>query len=328
MILLMSIDPISKQAANQLGKITGEEVRCFQDVNLSDIQDKSITLVDLRADSTFQDSHDAQAFADFFRENNVSNILQKIYLMISDVNPDDSLLAFAYSFNAQMQAYHINLSMHACGDANASITFIEAPKEDTDWKIYAVGLPGDANLANPYSYQQFQHALPHMALIWQGESIHSWFDKSSLMRNGIFFDKLAEQRRKKFLAAVPEPVLKANAPIELSPHNNLLNGSNPLPERGVMPYEIKEEGRNDAPIVLISSAAPSTALLKSNPSKRSLERTPKSHSDSEASPLKRNRRSSVLSCGFFEEKSCLQADGSDNNSMKRNLHQAKITSDY
>ena len=154
MILLMSMDSISRQAAEQLSHATREEVSYFYDTNLSDIRSSSITLVDLRADSKFQDCHNAESFADFFYENKLSPTVKEIYLMVSDVNPDNFLLSFTDNFIEKMRTHGIELPMYVCGSVNASATFIVPPEQTRNWKIYSVALLRHANLSEPYSYEQ------------------------------------------------------------------------------------------------------------------------------------------------------------------------------
>lgn len=223
MILLMSMDPLSKQAAEQLSQVTGEDIGYFYDAKLSDIRSSSITLVDLRADSKFQDCHNAESFADFFYKNKISPTVEEIYLMVSDVNPDDSLLAFTDNFIEKMLTYGIKLPLYACGSVNASAAFILLPEQDKNWKIYGVSLLRQANISKPYSYEQFQRAIPNMTLIWQGENVYEFLKQSSLVRNRLFFKFLSKKASEMNLKGISG--VRDESPMSLStpaqPHEDI-----------------------------------------------------------------------------------------------------------
>ena len=146
---------ISMFAANLLAKPNEiiQEDGGF-DFNLpEDINDDTLTIIDLTGDSEFQEAYHGKSLAEWLRKAGMTNRVRHIELIVSDVCQPNSLLEVLYQ---DLHDYldltgHKNIEAHASFAKGCRGSFIIPNPTTNNWNLYSI--PASVTYQYPKGYK-------------------------------------------------------------------------------------------------------------------------------------------------------------------------------
>lgn len=137
-------DKLNDQAINSLLKNLKQKpsIQYYPDINIP-LNDNDLIIVDITADDGFSTLFKPNKLADFLIKKNLTSNVQTITLLISDINPKNSLIAYAGELANALKKSALDIKIQIATDLNSSLTLLLPPDSANDnWKIY--GLSGIA----------------------------------------------------------------------------------------------------------------------------------------------------------------------------------------
>ncbi len=172
MILLMNNDPLNKTAAKWLVK-DKESIQSYFLCRFDNINDDTLTLIDLTANGNFQEMYDGELFADKLVKRGMPASITTINLILSVFSDKDDVGIFAQKLIYKLKKeYGIIVKVHVAADIDYNNFLLVPPISDDKWRVYTIT---NANIARikPYDFDKL-YQMPEKQLLWEGSDIYTW----------------------------------------------------------------------------------------------------------------------------------------------------------
>lgn len=190
MILTMSDTALNRQLSIDLSKqySLGELVlypQKFVD------KGSKLYIVDVSSNQNIYLNKTAKAFAAELIQMGLPDSVKDIYMIMSDLKSDQSLISFCNELAKAFTLYqHRKIAVHAPAQLGYDMTVV-MPAKNGKWQIY--GLYDDGIIASKLLQEKNQldfdyiHTINDKVLLWEGEDIQSYLNDPQKIYDGITY---------------------------------------------------------------------------------------------------------------------------------------------
>ncbi|CDZ78517.1 hypothetical protein BN59_02827 [Legionella massiliensis] len=189
MIIVMSRASINQEAAQILAN--GAVIQNYPELDLEKNADEEITIIELKADGVLQTLLDPKLFANQLITAGLSQNVQRINFIVSDICMGHSMFKFAQEFCDSLKAKNITVSVQLAGDLNY-LTFLSPPGlTEHNWQVYGIRIADYASDLNKMKFEPLPLSLGENSekktlshdflmtydkkkLLWEGEDLVDW----------------------------------------------------------------------------------------------------------------------------------------------------------
>lgn len=191
MIIIVGDTQLNQQAANALEP--SAEIQIYPKLNLSQCKDKTITILDLRANAEFQEMLSPTLFAQNLIDSGLSKEVKTFHFVVSDMYHKKTMLPFAQNFCNDLNEKGITVNVYLPIDINYQ-TFIQPPTSvNNKWQIYGISLTDYLNDFESLTFDATTFFSPkgvrkpayelnleklneykHKQLLWEGDNLFAW----------------------------------------------------------------------------------------------------------------------------------------------------------
>ena len=147
-------DAHSKAAAemlvkpNEIIQVSGKLVKLPGEIN-----DNTLTIIDLSGDGIFQDAYDCKDIAEWIKDVDMIDRVRHIELIVSDVNqPDKHLEVLCQNLHDYLDSTgHKNIEIHASFVKGCRGSFLVPNPKTNNWHLY--GIPASVTYQYPNGYK-------------------------------------------------------------------------------------------------------------------------------------------------------------------------------
>jgi hypothetical protein len=187
MILIMRKNDINTNALNALTQGSMERYSFFPEVDFSNTTDTSLTILDLSGNGSFQHNLAAVPLANYLIEKGLTNSIQSINLLVSDINLEHAMLAYAPNLAEAFTAHNKTLQVNAIRGKGYLATCIVPPaNKGEDWTFYGTNTTFITNkISRPFEngLEWVLSQKDKIFLLWQGKNLSDLFNQYGMKFN-------------------------------------------------------------------------------------------------------------------------------------------------
>lgn len=177
MIIIMSDSEINQRSAESLSNnydLVNHIYRYPFDEFFTVNRNEPIVVIDLDADSRFQNTVVPELFATRMIARKIFDESSDLYLLVSDITLDKSLQVFANKLTKDiLKKTQRKVVIHIPTDFSHFGTLVVPPESGKHWKIY--GLKSEDLLVPNLSLNVLTQAK-NKTLVWEGDDILQWLN--------------------------------------------------------------------------------------------------------------------------------------------------------
>ncbi|WP_147277495.1 hypothetical protein [Aquicella lusitana] len=175
-IVLVNNLPCNREAVCYLSQSASAEVIMLLDLPQASLNDKVITIIDLRADGEFQDLVSPRILANKLHQAGLPKIANKIELIVSDVNIKVRLIPYATALANYLGSLgYVEMTVSVPCELGNVATFIVPPNllADQLWEVYSITHEDMKKIDVPINLAKLRQS-DTKKLVWCGTDIQTW----------------------------------------------------------------------------------------------------------------------------------------------------------
>lgn len=193
MIILMNESKLNKQCADIITQFYGiaDQNILYYPLNFfsksKQAQSEPLFIIDMDANGYFQENNAPDLLAMRLNVMEISNDINDIYLLVSDVNVNKKLPTFANRFaKALSQLEERTIEVHIPTSLNYDVTFVDPLHHLGKWQVYGIYKEELSNNSEKICLDTLQK-LKNKMLLWEGDDILQFLNDPQKTYSGVSY---------------------------------------------------------------------------------------------------------------------------------------------